>query len=110
MNNMLPFTAVAAAMAIPQDSNLDPGSKRFWVFWSRGGLSSAAILFLFGLLWLYKKNELGKELEKELEKKKLEEKGANCHVYDVDTQLLHKTPVNAPRSRLHPLFLSSKIS
>jgi Mg2+ and Co2+ transporter CorA len=44
---LLPFTTIAAYMAIPQESGLGPGSKGQWKYWISSGLLPAVLIFTF---------------------------------------------------------------
>jgi hypothetical protein len=45
---LLPFSTIAAIMAIPGDTGLQPGGKQYWIFWVSGTV--AMIMGLFGYL------------------------------------------------------------
>jgi len=42
---LLPFTTIAAYMAIPPDSGLGPGSKDQWIYWISAGLLATFLVF-----------------------------------------------------------------
>jgi len=44
---LLPFTTIAAYMAIPSESGLGPGSKDQWKYWISSGLLAAVLIFSF---------------------------------------------------------------
>lgn len=44
---LLPFTTIAAYMAIPPDSGLGPGSKDQWIYWISAGLLATFLVFAF---------------------------------------------------------------
>jgi Mg2+ and Co2+ transporter CorA len=46
---LLPFTTVAAFMAIPADSGLGPGSAKQWIFWVSSGLIAVTLVLAFFL-------------------------------------------------------------
>lgn len=44
---LLPFTTIAAYMAIPSESGLGPGSEEQWKYWISSGLLAAVLIFSF---------------------------------------------------------------
>ncbi|KAF8852537.1 hypothetical protein BDZ45DRAFT_694993 [Acephala macrosclerotiorum] len=66
---LLPFTTVAAFMAIPADSGLGPGAKRQWIYWV---VSVPVATFLVVAFYLDYWREKGKANQKDLERDKHE--------------------------------------
>jgi Mg2+ and Co2+ transporter CorA len=54
---LLPFTTVAAFMAIPSDSGFGPGSEKQWVFWVSAGVLALSLMLAFGIDFVYERGK-----------------------------------------------------
>lgn len=66
---LLPFTTVAAFMAIPPDSGLGPGSKGQWIYWVSAGVLALSLMLAFLLYFVHEKRGFDKNgvVEKRLQ-------------------------------------------
>lgn len=58
---LLPFTTVAAFMAIPTDSGLGPGSKGQWIYWMSAGVLAPGLMLAFLLYFVHEKHGIDKK-------------------------------------------------
>jgi Mg2+ and Co2+ transporter CorA len=55
---LLPFTTVAAFMAIPPESGLGPGSKGQWIYWVSAGMLALTLMLAFRFDFMLEKRKL----------------------------------------------------